>query len=232
MQWDTEFMVKKMEKNSLFCKLCLVQYSNINFMKNPFIVLFTVITLLFGGNAFLHAQNLGGGLSFGANFAQIDDDNVGGFNQAGLSLGGFTVFQLNDWLQLQPEMIFDQIGARTKDGSYNVRFNYIDIPLLVNFKIGVMLGDEKHDLKLQAGPVFGFLMNATDRLNNISQTDAYNRVDPRGAVGASFELSSDISFVARFQYSLTRMAKGNIPGFNTGPFHNYVQVAVRWWLVE
>jgi len=194
----------------------------------------SILILLFSLVSFtkLHAQNLGGGWVIGANFSQVDGDAQAGYNQVGLSTGAYVVFQLNDWLQVQPEMLYDQLGARSKDGFLNTRFNYISFPMLVNFSIPIDLGDQTRDISLQAGPVFGFVMSVKDQLFRSNETSNYRTLDLRYALGANFELSSDLSFNARFQYSARAMAKGIQAGFGSGPFHNYVQASLRWNFIQ
>ena len=178
------------------------------------------------------SQNLGGGWIFGGNISQIDGDALGGYNQLGLSTGAYVKFQLNDWLQVQPEMLYDQLGSRAKGGFPNTRFNYISFPLMVNFSIPIDMGDQIRDLSLQAGPVMGFLMNVKDVFSQINETDNYRRLDIRYGVGAIFELSSNVSFATRFQYSSRSIARGVPAGFGAGPFHNYLQFSVRWDFVN
>ena len=200
----------------------------------PFIktAILTILLLALFGIQHSDAQNLGGGWIFGGNISQIDGDALGGYNQIGLSTGAYVTFQLNDWLQVQPEMLYDQLGARAKGGFPNTRFNYISFPLLVNFSIPIDMGDQVRDLSLQAGPVLGFLMNVKDVFSQINETDNYRGLDIRYGLGAIFELSSDVSFATRFQYSSRSIAKGVPGGFGAGPFHNYLQFSVRWDFVN
>ncbi|MEZ4688019.1 MAG: outer membrane beta-barrel protein [Bacteroidia bacterium] len=195
---------------------------------NKFILFIAVICF----TSFSFSQNLGGGWVVGANISQVDGDAQAGYNQVGLSTGAYVQFQLTDWLQVQPEMLYDQLGARSKDGFLNTRFNYISFPAMVNATVSIDFGDNIRDLNLQAGPVFGVLMSAKDGLNNIPQTDSYRRLDIRYAAGATFELSSDVIFAARIHYSARSIAKGVLPGFGSGPYHNYVHFSIRWNFVR
>jgi hypothetical protein len=193
------------------------------------IILFIAALGLF---SFLSAQNLGGGWVFGANLSQVDGDAQAGYNQIGLSTGAYVQFQLADWLQVQPEMLYDQLGARSKDGFLNTRFNYISFPMMINATLPIDMGDKIRDLNLQLGPVFGILMNAKDQRLDIPQTESYRRLDLRYAAGATFELSADVVFAARIHYSARSIAKGVLPGFGSGPFHNYMHFSIRWNFVN
>lgn len=182
--------------------------------------------------SFLSAQNLGGGWIIGANLSQVDGDAQAGYNQIGLSTGAYVQFQLSDWLQVQPEMLYDQLGARSKDGFLNTRFNYISFPMMINATLPIDMGDKVRDLNFQLGPVFGFLMSAKDQRLGIPQTESYRRLDLRYAGGMTFELSSDVIFAARIHYSAQSIAKGVVAGFGAGPYHNFMHFSIRWNFVN
>lgn len=184
----------------------------------------------------LRGQNLGGGLVLGLNLSQIDGDNEGGFRKPGMGVGGYVAFQLSDKLELQPEILFDQIGSVSRDGFFSNRFNYFSFPIILNFQIPIILGEEKRVLKLQAGPVPSVLMSARDKLRvspSDDITEDFKSIDIRAAVGTVFELNPRVAFSLRWNYSLAPFAKGTSNRFpQGGPWHEYLQLALRLSLVD
>jgi hypothetical protein len=186
--------------------------------------------------ALVSGQNLGGGLVLGMNLSQIDGDNEGGFRKPGAALGGYVTFMATEKLEIQPEIIWDQIGSVSKEGFFSNRFNYFSFPVIVNFQIPILLGEEMRILKLQAGPVPSVLMNAKDKLiasPNDDITANYKSLDIRAAVGAVFELKPALAFSVRWNYSMFPFAKGTSNRFPLGgPWHEYLQLSLRLALVD
>ncbi len=184
----------------------------------------------------VQAQNLGGGLALGMNFSQIDGDHEGGFRKLGMAMGGYVVFQINDKLQLQPEVSWDQLGSVSKEGFFSNRFNYFSFPVLLNFQIPITIGDEPRMLKLQAGPVPSVLINAKDKLRTPPFDDiseSFKSLDIRGTVGAVFEMNYRLAVSLRFGNSLIPFAKGTSTRFpQGGPWHKYLQLSLRLALVK
>lgn len=197
-------------------------------------IIFLFLSFVYYQN--LNAQNLGGGLVLGMNLSQIDGDNEGGFRKPGVALGGYVTFLATEKLEIQPEIIWDQIGSVSKEGFFSNRFNYFSFPVIVNFQFPILLGEEKRILKLQAGPVPSVLMSAKDKLlaaTNNDITENYKSLDMRIAVGAVFELKPSLAFSLRWNYSMFPFAKGTSTRFpQGGPWHEYLQLSLRLALVD
>ena len=73
----------------------------------------------------IHAQNFGGGLILGLSTSQVSGDHLGGFNKAGLLVGGFVNLQLSNTLKGQMEMTFIQKGAIT------LKWMKMGLPILI-----------------------------------------------------------------------------------------------------
>jgi hypothetical protein len=181
-------------------------------------------------------QNFGGGLALGMNFAQIDGDNESGYRKPGAAIGGFVTYQLTDKLQLQPEILFDQVGSVSKNGFFSNRFNYFSIPVLVNFQIPFIINEEKRMLKFQAGPAPCVLLQAKDKLiapPNDLITESYKAVDIRATLGLALDLNHKVSFNFRWAYSLAPFAKGTSNRFPLGgPWHKVLQLSFRYTLIN
>ena len=93
------------------------------------------------------SQNFGGGGILGANFSQIDGDTDAGFRQVGLYAGGYVRYELNKRFFLQPEITYEQLGSRQRQGFFAIRSHHISIPLLITTNLGIDLGDETRKYK-------------------------------------------------------------------------------------
>lgn len=196
-------------------------------------LLFLLLTgLLWGGVA---AQNLGGGLALGFNASQVDGDAVGGFRQIGFSLGGFVTYPLNDQLHLQPEIIFDQLGSRDRNGFFSLRTTHISVPLLLAYDLPLDLGDGEQRIMLEAGPVVGILLAARDQNTGADYTNTYTNPDFRAVIGGEYRFTDRWAFHMRWGYSIVSFLRSgprpiylsiNAPGL----YHHYVQFSMRYYL--
>lgn len=184
------------------------------------------------------AQNLGGGIALGANFSQIDGDTDAGFRQVGLSAGGFVRYQLNDKFFLQPEIIYDQLGSRQRQGFFVIRSHHISLPLLVTTNLGLELSEGRRAIQLEAGPVIGILLGASERLSGEDQTRIYRNPDLRIVGGGSYRFSERWSINLRYGYSIISFLRPN-PASNfpldpnrRGLYHQYVNFSLRLHLAE
>ncbi len=102
------------------------------------------------------AQEFHGGVMAGLAGSQVAGDNYSGFKKAGIFVGGYVNLDIGSVSALQFELTYFQKGSREnpteKNGyqSYLVRLNYIEMPVLYQYKAGRFI--------IEAGPSLGFLM--------------------------------------------------------------------------
>jgi Outer membrane protein beta-barrel domain len=101
-----------------------------------------------------NAQQIKGAVLGGFNLTQVDGDEVYGFKRFGLNIGVSAILPLGDKWALSLENSFSQKGAYQKEqyhlddtarpftGEYNLRLNYVEIPILLHFsdKGGITFG--------------------------------------------------------------------------------------------
>lgn len=128
-----------------------------------------------------HAQFFSMGLKAGMNtqLNQPDDINIGGGDsgfklgldgrQFGTQFGGYLRFGKR--LFVQPEVLFnsnrtDYVVGESSVGEVikNEKYQYLDIPVLLGAKLG--------PVRLQAGPVGHYFLNATSELTDIDGYEA------------------------------------------------------------
>ncbi|MDX2246777.1 MAG: outer membrane beta-barrel protein [Bacteroidia bacterium] len=189
---------------------------------------FLLIAALLGSSA--QSQNLGGGLVVGFNASQVDGDDFRGFNKAGLSLGGFVTYPINDRFSFQPEILVEQLGSANQQ-QLIVQTTHADVPLLLNITVPIELGETTQEIQVVAGPVIGVLLRAKDF--NVDITNNLKRVDYRATAGIIYRMGR-FGLGIRYGYSLNTFAKGtsNIGLFLTGPYHHYVNFSLRWFIAE
>jgi hypothetical protein len=108
------------------------------------------------------------GIKGGANLIKFDGKGWKDGMKYGFHAGGFLQLKLTNKIALQGEVLYSQIIADTaqdfsdvfdfirfSESRATIKFNYIDIPLMVSIGIG-----EINPLKLQLGVQYGMLTNA------------------------------------------------------------------------
>jgi hypothetical protein len=117
-----------------------------------------IVLLLFVPNSY--AQEFKGGLKGGICASQVSGDDLSGFDKAGLILGGYVARSLSERVALQMEIMYIQKGsrknARPDKGdyqSYIMRLNYIEIPVLLNWR-------HKKKWGFEIGPSIGYLFKS------------------------------------------------------------------------
>ena len=108
---------------------------------------------LFATGAF--AQGISGGLKGGLNLANAIGDDAGDSEmRIAYHIGGFLNIGLGGALAVQPELLFNSVGAKdSEDGmEFVYKLNYITVPVNLMYSFG--------NFNVQAGPQFGFLLSA------------------------------------------------------------------------
>lgn len=168
----------------------------------------TVLLLLYvlgSGNA--EAQIIKGEGILGMNLAQVDGDEVYGFKKPGIHVGfgGLVPIGMFD---VSMEVLFNQKGSREKQqyifdtltGEYNLRLNYVEIPLL--FYI-----NDKDRASAGLGFSYARLVGAKEFEHGYqTSTTAYNNVYSRNDWSVLFDLKLKIyeglKINLRYEYSM------------------------------
>jgi len=181
-------------------------------MKKVFLALAAVVlsTGAFAQGAF---DQMEWGVKAGLNLANVTKWD--GSMKPSIYLGAFAEFRINDYLGIQPEVLYSRQGSYDKiDGTkFWMRMNYLNIPILAK----IYLLDE---LSLDLGPQFGILLNAKMRYKDddgsgTRDVDDLKNFDVSFPIGLSYRIGNfDIS--ARYVLGLTKVGVptiGNLPFF-------------------
>lgn len=117
-------------------------------MKKIFLAV-SMITLFAAG---AYAQSISGGLKGGLNLANLNGDIEGTTMKIGYHVGGYANIGFSEAMSLQPEILFNAVGAKAEEGDGSFNINYVSVPVMFIYSLGAV--------NIQAGPQLGFLMSA------------------------------------------------------------------------
>jgi hypothetical protein len=172
------------------------------------------LTLLIGllvFSGFLFPQNFSGGITAGLVGSQVGGDGYKGYNKAGIFAGGWVAYELSQRSSFMMELTYFQKGSRHNPDydngdfdSYIFRTNYIEIPVLYQYKLKWFV--------LEGGPSMGVSAGYYEEANFdvISDDPDYDRparLTLQANVGVRFVFSQAFSFTMRFNYSTFNIRK-------------------------
>src|SRR5690554_2075661 len=202
-----------------------------------------LVVLMLGGIPFAHGQSNNPGpkigIKGGLNLSQlyVDQPNAEDENmKLGLNVGVFGKIPISNFLAVQPEVLYSNVGSKITYGGSNledflgiepgeVRFNlnYIQVPIALAVNVG--------PLNIHAGPYLSYLVSANIKdlktsdlnSNNITdlETDDFNRVDYGLVGGVGFDVQN-VTIGVRYNYGLREVGKSDFAGALTNDSKNSV----------
>ncbi len=169
------------------------------------------------------------GIKAGLNLSQlyVDQPNAEDENmKAGLNLGVFGKIPINNFIAVQPEVLYSNVGSKITYGGSDlenllgiepgeVRFNlnYVQVPIGLAANLG--------PLNVHAGPYFSYLLSANIKnlessdLNSSDpvelDTDDFNRLDYGVMFGVGFDVRG-VTIGARYNYGLREIGNSGVAG--------------------
>jgi hypothetical protein len=172
------------------------------------------------------------GIKIGLSTTQVAGDTYSGFHKAGALGGLFVNAKINDKWSLQTELFFIQKGSKhnpkTETGDltfYYLNLNYIEIPLLVNYKI------KKFTFEL--GPAFGYLISTKEYNENQDLTGIwpFHKYEWSASVGCSYQLWKGVNINWRYSNSvlfIRDFPAGSTAWFNQGQRNNVLAFSLTY----
>ena len=166
-------------------------------MKNVFL-LFWLLTL----SSTVLAQSFGAQLALGANFSQVDGDQLGGYNKLGANVGVQINREINDIWQAAFEMRYSMKGAKkvidpdAPEPTLKLSYHFVEVPLMAKYT------------KLKKVTPYGGLsvgVNVFNERNDdgiISEEEALQRFEVCFLLGVTYHLTDKIGLDLRHSYSL------------------------------
>lgn len=190
------------------------------FAMNKLPILLFLLFIFSFGNA--EAQRIMGAAIFGVNVSQVDGDEVYGYKKYGLNAGLSAIVPFGDKWSISIENIYSQKGAHQRDkyldsldGSYDLKLNYLEVPLLVHFT-------DKDIVTFGAGASWGRLIQVSEQRNGYDmptttlQSGIYNSNDFNLLLDLRFRVFERFRFNARYAYSLRPIATREVIDSKTG----------------
>jgi hypothetical protein len=182
----------------------------------------------------IHAQNFGGGLILGLSTSQVSGDNLGGFNKAGLLVGGFIDLQLSKTIKGQMEMTFIQKGSnnpKMNENSYSdISLSYVEIPLFLKYQ-------QSRTIAIEGGIETAFLISASD--NDIygqissNSTREFNTTDVGIFIGLDYFINTRLILNTRISNSILPIrehASGATFQLNKGQYNSVLSFSLHYIL--
>jgi len=192
-----------------------------------------LLTIICGLTMSLDAQNIGFKALAGANFCQIDGDQMSGYNKLGFRLGMGSFINTAKEDELGFEITYTQKGSRTASDPDNpskviTRFdyNYLELPLYYQKKL--------KDFGLKFGIAPAYLVSAkADRGGGITNDPGVRKFELSGIIGPSYSMNEKLSFYIHYQYSISSiidLTKSQVPGADwrrTGVYNNIISAGLN-----
>ena len=185
---------------------------------------FTVVCLFCFNISQAQPETIKPKLILGILGAQIDGDQLGGFDKPGAIAGMAMEMKIAKKFSLQPEIVYNQKGARSNSKSFYysiVRLSYINLNTALNFYL-------KDNIALQGGLYYGVLFRAKADGGGgfIDAAKVYKKGDLGYLIGVDYRFTPKTSVNLRMEYSL-----GSINEF-VPQFNNALLFSLRFMLGE
>lgn len=180
------------------------------------------------------AQNFGGGIILGLSTSQVSGDKLGGFNKAGILIGGFVDLQLSNTIKGQMEMTFIQKGSNNpkmnENGITDISLSYVEIPLLLKYQ-------QSSIIAIEGGIETAFLISSFD--NDIygklssNNTREFNRTDISLFIGIDYSINPKLILNSRISNSISPIrahASGATFQLNKGQYNSVLSFALHYIL--
>ena len=205
-----------------------------------FIVLITMANSALHAQAFFKAEVISG-----FNLSQVDGDETAGFRKLGLNTGLGVVLPLNKNWSLSFETLYNQKGSRMRrqysdsleDGSYRLKLNYAEIPLMVQYT-------DRDFMTAAVGVSWGRLVHVEEWKNKVRIDSVtllggpFSRDDYNVFGDVRFRIYKNLKINARYTYSLQQIARRNVRDSKTGQmnmrnfYNNYWSVRLIYMINE
>lgn len=185
-----------------------------------FLLSLTIVMLITFGN--LQAQRIMGALIAGVNATQVDGDEAFGYHKFGLNAGAAAIVPITGNWSVSIENIYNQKGSHQRprfndslDGSYDLKLNYLDVPVLVHYT-------DKDIVAFGLGASWGGLVKVTEQRNGIQMpgttlnSGIYKYSDINILLDLKFRLVDRLRFNVRYAYSLVPIATREVIDSKTG----------------
>lgn len=172
------------------------------------------------------------GAKAGMNVSTISDE---GFDdtksKVGYYAGVFMNVPVSESFSIQPEVLYNNLGSKvTVSGttySSTLNLDYVAVPVMFQYKA-------TPQFYLEAGPEFGFLVNAKHKLDNGSSSivreldkEDFNSFNMGVGLGLGFDISKNVGLNARYVAGFSDITKESGPAADAKNKNNAFQVGLN-----
>ena len=181
----------------------------------------------------VHAQRFVAGISGGLSTSQVDGDGYGGFNKAGITVGGFVNTHLSEKVIGQFEINYINKGSKKvpdhEKGDYSyylLKLNYIEIPILLKF--------EFHKFTYEVGLSYGKLLRGEefDESGTFVTVGPFNPSEFALNVGLNYTLYKQLSLDCRYSRSILPIRDKAVVtprwGINGGSYNSVICFILKY----
>ena len=165
-------------------------------MKKSFFTLTLIVFCAYGAIA----QGISGGLKAGVNFANQkwsgDGFSASADARTGFHVGGYLNIGFSETFGVQPELIYNAVGAKIGEAKFNT--DYLSIPVMLKYNPVPIFN-------IHAGPQFGFLLSAKQDDQDIK--DGFKGMDLGVGLGAGVDLPMGLGITARYVMGLSNISE-------------------------
>ncbi|MEC3876086.1 porin family protein [Chryseobacterium salviniae] len=178
------------------------------------------------------------GIKAGMNVSSVTDeaglDDQG--SKIGFNAGVFANIPVATSFSIQPEVLYSQYGDKYDQTTAGTRYSrarhldYITVPVMFQYNV-------IPNLYLEAGPEFGFMVNAKNKFKNETDNDvitesgdykdSLNKFNFGIGIGAGYYFTDNIGITARYVAGLTDIAKDR-PSNSDAIRNNLFQVGLAF----
>lgn len=177
------------------------------------------------------------GIIVGFNAAQLDGDRSAGYNKLGLVAGLRGVTVITNKIEVSIELLYSQRGSRSSlvpDNSnvpFKIATDFIEIPLLFNYKDWYDEEGEYYKLHFHAGFSYGRLISTNveddSPVSNLVQaSEDFNKNDWSYMLGATFYAGPHVAFTFRWSRSFGVLYFNNSANIGLPSLQNHL-ISIR-----
>ena len=175
------------------------------------------------------------GIKAGMNVSSISNDGWDDSKaKVGFYGGLFMNAPLAESFSIQPEILYNNLGSKTERTvagtkySSTLNLDYIAVPVMFQY-------NATPQFYLEAGPEFGFLVNASSKAtagnnSNITNidTDSFNKFNMGIGLGAGFNITNKLGINARYVAGLNDVTDNDKWGSDASNKNNNFQVGLAY----
>lgn len=157
------------------------------------------------------AQRFKGSMVAGLNLAQIDGDDLYGYNKLGFQ-GGFKLdYPVHERVDMSLEMLFSEKGSTNGFGFGSITTNYtalryLDLPVMVSVKDWFVEDKGYHKVSAHAGLNFGYLFDVASSNGAVpNNIETYEQVDVSYFFGVNYRFNRRIGLTLRHTRAFTSL---------------------------